>query len=63
MPMNGMYTKKEIDEARQKMLDHLATIAGGQVILGCCTQGCCLQEAQEFSIALSPQVRQGSDPG
>jgi hypothetical protein len=55
---DGMYTKRDIDEARQKMLDHLASIAGGQVILGCCTQSCCTQEAQEFAVSLSaPNVK------
>jgi hypothetical protein len=51
---DGMYTKRDIDEARQKMLDHLASIAGGQVILGCCTQSCCTEEAQEFAVSLTP---------
>ena len=51
---DGMYTKRDIEEARQKMLDHLASIAGGQVILGCCTQSCCVIEAQEFAVSLAP---------
>jgi hypothetical protein len=48
------YSKEDIEEARQKMLDHLAEISGGELILGCCTQGCCDKEAQEFFVSLSP---------
>jgi len=48
-----LYSQKDIKEAKQKMLDHLASISGGEVILGCCTQGCCEEEAQEFSVNLT----------
>lgn len=47
-----MYTKADIEAARQKMLDHLAEISGGDLILGCCTQGCCEKDAQEFFVTL-----------
>ena len=60
MPVNGRYTKSEIEEARQKMLEHLATIGGGQMILGCCTQSCCVEDAQEFFVPLSRDTASGS---
>ncbi len=47
-----MYTREEIEEARQKMLEHLASLSDGALILGCCTQGCCDEKAQKFSVSL-----------
>ncbi len=45
-----IYSRKDIEEARQKMLSHLASISGGTLIMGCCTQGCCEKDAQEWVI-------------
>jgi hypothetical protein len=56
MAREKMYSKAEIEEARQKMLDHLASISGGEIILGCCTQGCCEKDAQSFSVSLVPSA-------
>jgi hypothetical protein len=35
------YTKHEQAQAMKKMFEELAKMRGGQLILGCCTQGCC----------------------
>ncbi len=48
-----LYSRKDIDEARKKMLEHLASISGGELILGCCTQGCCEKDVQAYSISVS----------
>ncbi len=54
-----LYTQQDIEDARQKMLDHLASLSGGQVILGCCTQGCCEVTAQSFTVSLSGDSGKG----
>jgi hypothetical protein len=35
------YTKDEQAKAMRKMFEQLAKMRGGNLILGCCTQGCC----------------------
>jgi hypothetical protein len=35
------YTKDEQAKAMRKMFEELARMRGGNLILGCCTQGCC----------------------
>jgi hypothetical protein len=47
-----LYTKADIARARKAFLDELRNVSGGTLIRGCCTQGCCEEEAQEFSIKL-----------
>lgn len=47
------YNRQDIEAARAKMLEHLASLSGGELILGCCTQSCCHESAQEFTVSLS----------
>lgn len=60
MAKKKLYSYQDIEVARQKMLDHLASISGGEVILGCCTQGCCERQAQAFSVSLIPGRKPGA---
>lgn len=39
------YSRHEIIQAKRAMLNHLAELSGGALILGCCTQGCCDDDA------------------
>ncbi|MCE8420770.1 hypothetical protein [Rhodovulum sulfidophilum] len=38
---NGMYELEDIIKAKTAMVDHLAKLSGGELLRGCCTQGCC----------------------
>jgi hypothetical protein len=49
-----LYTKQDIQRARKAMLQELAAISGGRLLKGCCTQGCCERDAQEFTLRLPP---------
>jgi hypothetical protein len=35
------YSKEEQIRATKKMFEELSRLRGGNLILGCCTQGCC----------------------
>src|SRR5215831_1287650 len=35
------YGAEDILKAKRAMLDHLASLSGGELLMGCCTQGCC----------------------
>ena len=37
----GMYELEDIIKAKRAMVDHLASLSGGELLKGCCTQGCC----------------------
>ena len=41
---NGMYELEDIIRAKMAMVDHLAKLSGGELLRGCCTQGCCGEE-------------------
>jgi hypothetical protein len=40
------YGRDDLLRAKQAMLNELAEISGGKLLLGCCTQGCCDPGAQ-----------------
>lgn len=40
------YTRADLEKAKQAMLHSLAELSGGELLRGCCTQGCCDDEAQ-----------------
>lgn len=46
------YTREQLVKAKQAMLDQLAEFSGGELIRGCCTQGCCDPTAQDFVVSL-----------
>jgi hypothetical protein len=48
-----LYSKEDLAKARIAMLKELAAISGGELLRGCCTQGCCRQDAQSFSAGFS----------
>lgn len=35
------YTRQDLMQAKQAMLSELASISGGVILRGCCTQDCC----------------------
>jgi hypothetical protein len=39
------YSRQDVLQAKRAMLSTLAEISGGNLLLGCCTQGCCDEEA------------------
>jgi len=41
MAIKKVYTSDDILKAKRAMLDHLASLTSGELLLGCCTQGCC----------------------
>ena len=47
------YTKTDLIRAKRAMLDELASMSGGGLVAGCCTQGCCDPEAQEWLVMLT----------
>lgn len=57
-----LYTKHDLAKARFAMLKELASISGGELIRGCCTQGCCELEAQSFATAFTPSEISHFDP-
>jgi hypothetical protein len=40
-----LYSSQDMLDAKRAMLSALAEISGGKLILGCCTQGCCDDDA------------------
>ncbi|MDX1121810.1 hypothetical protein GOL29_27985 [Sinorhizobium medicae] len=36
-----LYNADDLIRGKRAMLDHLASLSGGELIKGCCTQGCC----------------------
>jgi hypothetical protein len=48
-----LYTKADLARARKAFLEELRSVSGGSLIRGCCTQGCCEEEAQTFVITIS----------
>src|SRR4051812_33035945 len=44
MAEEKMYSAEDILRAKRAMLDHLASLTGGELLRGCCTQGCCGEE-------------------
>jgi hypothetical protein len=41
MPKKKTYSRDDILQAKRVMLNELASLSSGQLIPGCCTQGCC----------------------
>lgn len=49
-PSRKIYSSKDIEIARQAMVEKLASLSNGVLLAGCCTQGCCDEQAQETTI-------------
>ncbi|MBY3222196.1 hypothetical protein [Rhizobium laguerreae] len=49
-----LYNADDIIKGKRAMLDHLASLSGGEIIKGCCTQGCCGEIT--FDPSIMPEI-------